>query len=82
MFSQQNSCNKNTATIHRAKKSLNAFTLVAHGKATALYVDPSDDKGVMRAAYDLGDDIKKASGTAAVVKLFGRAYKQKNITLE
>ncbi|MFR5758233.1 MAG: hypothetical protein ACLUE2_08425 [Bacteroides cellulosilyticus] len=30
-----------------------------NGKAAKIYVDPSDWKGVIRAAKDLGDDIKR-----------------------
>jgi len=45
---------------HDASKD--AFTIVANGKATSIYVDASDWKGVIRAANDLGDDVRKVSG--------------------
>jgi len=48
--------------------SKNAFTIVAKGKAAVIYVDAADWKGVIRAANDLGDDVRKVSGIAANVK--------------
>lgn len=50
-------------------QSKNAFGIFVNGKAAAIYVDPLDDKGVIRAANDLADDVKKVSGTAASVRL-------------
>jgi hypothetical protein len=44
---------------HEASK--NAFTIVDNGKAAKIYVDPEDWKGVIRAANDLGDDVRKVS---------------------
>jgi hypothetical protein len=49
-------------------KSLNAFTITANGKSAAIYVDTADCKGVLRAAKDLGDDIRKVSGTASLIR--------------
>ena len=37
------------------------FTIVANGKATSIYVDSADWKGVIRAANDLSDDVRKVS---------------------
>ena len=51
---------------HEAPKS--AFTIVANGKATSIYVDAADWKGVICAANNLGDDIRKVSGVASKVK--------------
>lgn len=51
---------------HEASKS--AFTIVANGKATSIYVDAADWKGVIYAANNLGDDIRKVSGVASKVK--------------
>ncbi|WP_071146070.1 glycosyl hydrolase 115 family protein [Bacteroides ihuae] len=51
---------------HEASK--NAFTIVANGKATSIYVDAADWKGVIRAANNLGNDIRKVSGIASKVK--------------
>jgi len=50
---------------HKASKD--AFTIVANGKATSIYVDASDWKGVIRAANDLGDDVHKVSGIKSEV---------------
>jgi len=47
--------------------SKNAFTIVANGKATSIYVDAADWKGVIRAANDLGDDVRKVSGIKSEV---------------
>jgi hypothetical protein len=41
--------------------SQNAFRIVANGKTAAIYVDTADYKGVVRAAKDLGDDVRKVS---------------------
>lgn len=38
--------------------SKNAFTIVANGEASSIYVDSSDWKGVIRAAKDLSDDVR------------------------
>nr|WP_320058156.1 glycosyl hydrolase 115 family protein [uncultured Bacteroides sp.] len=48
--------------------SKNAFTIVANGKATSIYVDAADWRGVIRAANNLGNDIRKVSGIASKVK--------------
>ena len=47
--------------------SKNAFRIVANGKATSIYLDSSDWKGVIRAANDLGDDVHKVSGAKSDV---------------
>ena len=44
-----------------------AFRIVDKGIAATVCVDPSDWKGVIRAANDLNDDIRKVSGVAAGV---------------
>lgn len=57
-----------TPSVYVQKKaSASAFKIVANSKATSIYVDPADWKGVVRAAKDLGDDIRKVSGVAATV---------------
>jgi Glycosyl hydrolase family 67 N-terminus. len=48
--------------------SAKAFKIVASSGAATIYVDPFDWKGVIRAANDLGDDIRKVSGVAATIK--------------
>ncbi|MDR1121299.1 MAG: glycosyl hydrolase 115 family protein [Dysgonamonadaceae bacterium] len=45
----------------------NTFPIFQEGKADAIYVDAADWKGVIRAANDLGDDVRKVTGTAAQV---------------
>lgn len=50
---------------HEASK--NAFAIVVNGKATSIYVDAADWKGVIRAAKDLGDDVLKVSGIKSEV---------------
>lgn len=47
--------------------SKNAFTIVANGKAATIYADAADWNGVIRAANDLSDDVRKVSGVAAKV---------------
>lgn len=47
--------------------SKNAFSIVSNGKATLICVDATDWKGVIRAANDLGDDVRKVSGIKAEV---------------
>ena len=44
-----------------------AFPLVAKGKAASIYVDSADWKGVIRAAYDLGNDVGKVSGVTSQI---------------
>lgn len=53
------------------KASAKAFKIVANSNSASIYVDPSDWKGVIRAANDLGDDIRKVSGVASKVKESG-----------
>lgn len=45
--------------------SSKTFCIVSKGKTASIYVDPEDWKGVVRAAGDLSDDVKKVSGVAA-----------------
>ena len=45
-----------------------SFKIVANSAAAQIIVDPSDWKGVIRAANDLGDDVHKVSGVYAKVK--------------
>ncbi|WP_417941183.1 glycosyl hydrolase 115 family protein [Flavobacterium sp. RS13.1] len=44
------------------KTSKNAFSIVANGKSASIYIDGSDWKGIIRAANDLADDVRKVSG--------------------
>ncbi|MFB9110081.1 glycosyl hydrolase 115 family protein [Flavobacterium gyeonganense] len=43
------------------KASKNAFSIVVNGKSASIYLDDSDWKGVIRAANDLADDVRKVS---------------------
>ena len=43
------------------------FCIVKGGKAATIVVDEKDWKGVLRAANDLGDDVRKVTGTASSV---------------
>jgi len=43
------------------------FIITAAGKSSVIYVDPQDWPGVIRAAIDLGDDVRKVCGTASTV---------------
>ncbi|PJJ07649.1 glycosyl hydrolase family 67 [Flavobacterium sp. 1] len=53
-----------------------AFKIAANGKSVSIYADPNDWKGVIRAAKDLGDDVRKVTGTASPV--FESAKPEKN----
>ena len=44
------------------------FCIAKDGKTATIVVDEQDWKGVIRAANDLGDDVKKVCGTASEVK--------------
>jgi len=43
------------------------FCIAKDGKTAAIVVDEQDWKGVVRAANDLGDDVRKVTGTASPV---------------
>ena len=45
------------------------FCIAKDGKAAVIVVDEQDWKGVIRAANDLGDDVRKVTGTASEVML-------------
>ena len=44
------------------------FCIAKDGKAATIVVDENDWKGVIRAAKDLADDVRKVTGTASEVK--------------
>lgn len=50
------------------KPSSSAFCIADEGKVAAIYVSPNDWPGVIRAAGDLADDIRKVTGTASHVE--------------
>jgi len=58
---------KASSSYIQQNSSGNAFRIIADNSPANLYVDPEDWKGVIRAANDLGDDIRKVSGVAAQV---------------
>ena len=45
-----------------------SFCIAKDGKTATIVVDEQDWKGVIRAANDLGDDVRKVCGTASEVK--------------
>ena len=45
----------------------NRFCISKHGKTSPVIVDRQDWKGVIRAANDLGDDVRKVTGVASEV---------------
>ena len=44
------------------------FCIAKEGKTATIIVDKNDWKGVIRAANDLGDDVRKVTGVAAPVE--------------
>ena len=54
--------------ILTATSQTNRFCIAKDGETATILVDESDWKGVLRAANDLGDDVRKVTGTAAQVE--------------
>ena len=48
------------------------FCIAKDGKAATIVVDENDWKGVLRAANNLSDDVRKVTGTAAAVMVNGQ----------
>ena len=48
-----------------ATAQLERFCIAKDGKTATIVVDEQDWKGVIRAANDLSDDVRKVTGTAA-----------------
>lgn len=71
---------KTPAQYIENKASKNAFSIVANGKSASIYVDDSDWKGVIRAANDLADDVRKVSGIKSEV-VEKTAYPSKGVIL-
>jgi hypothetical protein len=44
-----------------------SFRIAANGNTAQIITDPEDWKGVVRAATDLSDDVRKVTGTAAAI---------------
>ena len=53
-----------SATVINPKR----FDIVKDGKATPIVIDENDWKGVLRAANNLSDDVRKVTGVASPVK--------------
>lgn len=49
------------------KTTKDAFRIASDNQSATIYVDPEDWKGILRAANDLGDDVRKVTGTASLV---------------
>ena len=49
--------------------AFDTFCIAKDGKAATIVVDEQDWKGVIRAANDLGDDVRKVTGVASIVKI-------------
>ena len=49
------------------QRSKDRFCIASNGSTATIVVDENDWKGVLRAANDLGDDVRKVTGTAAPV---------------
>ena len=54
--------------------SRTGFCIAKDGKAATIVVDENDWKGVLRAANDLSDDIKKVSGVKAEVAVANSSF--------
>ena len=55
--------------VGELSSGMGTFCIAKDGKAAAIVVDEQDWKGVIRAANDLGDDVRKVTGTASEVIL-------------
>jgi hypothetical protein len=49
--------------------SAGAFEIAAHGRSATIFLDSLELPGVIRAANDLGDDVRKVTGTPSTVVL-------------
>ncbi len=57
-----------------------SFCIAKDGKAAPVVVDEKDWAGVIRAARDLGDDVRKVTGTASAVEIENGKLKLENGT--
>ncbi len=53
--------------VMNAMAQTEKFCIASKGRTATIVVDDNDWKGVLRAANNLGDDVRKVSGTAAPV---------------
>ncbi len=56
------------------------FCIAKDGKAASIVVDEKDWVGVIRAARDLGDDVRRVTGTASAVEIENGKLKIENCT--
>jgi hypothetical protein len=56
-------------TMAMSVMAQDSFCIAKDGNTAAIVVDEQEWKGVIRAANDLGDDVRKVTGTASEVKL-------------
>lgn len=52
----------------KKQKTGAAFTIASGNSAAKIFIDPADWAGVIRASKDLGDDVRKVTGTPSVVE--------------
>ena len=55
------------------------FCIAKDGQTATIFVDENDWKGVVRAARDLGDDVRKVTGVAAPVVEYAAAPQQPSL---
>ena len=60
-------CLLTVALVTRAQEK--RFCIAKDGKTATIIIDENDWKGVIRAANDLGDDVRKVTGTASPVRI-------------
>ena len=66
MLSSMNICAQTKKVV---TKQTERFCIAKDGKAATIVVDENDWKGVVRAANDLSDDIRKVTGVSGAVRL-------------
>ena len=52
------------------------FCIAKNGKTATIIIDENDWKGVIRAAKDLGDDVRKVTGVASPIVSFAAMSSQ------
>ena len=57
----------------RGKAQTERFCIANKGITASIIVDENDWKGVIRAAHDLGDDVRKVTGFSSQVRLLSSA---------
>jgi hypothetical protein len=67
--------------VMNAMAQSKTFCIAKDGKTATIVVDEQDWKGVIRAANDLGDDVRKVCGIASEVKTFNSQLSTLNAQL-